>query len=132
MKIITRIVICAVMLLSLVLISVACERPFENGSTVEGTYKHEWSKCVMYSMDAAKTDLDYEIILEKNGKGTYVHSGMKSPIKWEYDDETDEFVITGRIIKFELRGAATGETLHLYDGDPTKGLTVEYMYKKVQ
>ena len=82
-------------------------------------------------MDAAKTDLDYEITLEKNGKGTYVHSGMKSPIKWEYDTETDEIVITGRIIKFELRGESTGQSLHLYDGDPTKGLTVEYMYRKV-
>ncbi|MBQ7534372.1 MAG: leucine-rich repeat domain-containing protein [Stomatobaculum sp.] len=104
----------------------AFEAPDKGEVTVwKGTY----TKLVGDSDDTKNTDEEFSLDLYEDGTGVHHRSGMDFNVTWELKGE--EFTMSETFIGSPIvyTGTMSGNTLHLYNGDPTNDFTYEYFYE---
>lgn len=123
MKKMIAITLAAILLLSVL---TACGANNAANSEVAGTWTGVYTK---YVGDPTKMDETFSLELKADGTGVHHRDDMDFDVKWKLDGEnfsmTESFLGT-----IEYTGTLTGDTLSIFNGDPTNDFTYNYVYTK--
>ncbi len=95
-----------------------------------GTYALEYSKYVGDSEDIKNTNDYAEIILESDGVGTSIRSGITHDIKWSIDGDNIQILETQTESILEYNGIIKDNRIDLYNGDKTNAITLHEVFIK--
>ncbi|MBQ1520773.1 MAG: hypothetical protein IIZ56_04775 [Clostridia bacterium] len=131
MKRTAKIVISALLVLSLVLAFAACGGSSGGASNAAaGTYKGVWHKFVGDNEDAKVTNEEFSLVLEANGKGKFIRDGAEFNLTWKLDGENFSMTETFLGISNDYTGTLKDGKLDIFNGDPEEPFTCEYYFEK--
>ena len=131
MKRTAKIVISALLVLSLVLAFAACGGSSGGASNAAaGTYKGVWHKFVGDNEDAKVTNEEFSLVLEANGKGKFIRDGAEFNLTWKLDGETFTMTETFLGLTNDYTGTLKDGRIDIFNGDSTDDLTYEYILVK--
>ncbi|MBR4658668.1 MAG: hypothetical protein IKP26_05375 [Clostridia bacterium] len=131
MKRTAKIVISALLVLSLVLAFAACGGSSGGASNAAaGTYKGVWHKFVGDNEDAKVTNEEFSLVLEANGKGKFIRDGAEFDLTWKLDGENFSMTETFLGISNDYTGTLKDGKLDIFNGDPEEPFTCEYYFEK--
>ncbi|MDO4845996.1 MAG: hypothetical protein Q3977_05210, partial [Oscillospiraceae bacterium] len=123
MKKILAIALAAILLLSVL---TACGGNNAANAEVAGTWTGVYTK---YVGDPTKMDETFSLELKADGTGVHHRDDTDFDVKWKLDGEnfsmTESFLGT-----IEYTGTLTGDTLSIFNGDPTNDFTYNYVYTR--
>ena len=113
-------------------LSEAAGRIYEGISSGRERLELEYSCSYMEAGDGKERD-EY-FVLNKGGRGVFKEPGVSEvTLKWSVDKSGNITIETQGILGVfakTFKGTVEGDRMHLYDGDPNDGFTVEYMFVK--
>ena len=114
----------AALMLAFVLLAACSESPMELAS---GTYVGQYSKLVGEDIKGTEA---FSLILVSDGTGTHTHDGSEFSITWKLKGESFTMQEPFLGVSIEYSGTLKDGVLDLFNGDPKKASTAEYVYKK--
>ena len=114
----------AALMLAFVLLAACSDRSMERAS---GTYVGQYSKLV--GEDIKDTEA-FSLILASDGSGTHTHDGSEFSISWKLNGESFTMQESFLGVSIEYSGSLKDGVLDIFNGEPNKASTAEYVYKK--
>lgn len=123
MKII-KLLILSALIFAITLLAGCAESPMELAS---GTYVGQYSKLVG---EDVKDETAFSLILNADGTGLHSHDGSEFEIRWTLKDERVTVQESFLGLTVDYTGTLKDGRLELFNGDPGKASTAEYVYQK--
>lgn len=113
-----------VLILAISLLAACSESPMELAS---GTYVGEYSKLVG---EDVKDRTPFSLILNADGTGLHSRDGSEFEVSWSLKGEDVTVRETFLGLSIDYTGTLKDGRLNLFNGDPGKASTAEYVYRK--
>lgn len=107
-----------------------CGKKTDDLSKYVGIYKGEYTKFVGDSDEHKVTDEDFSVELKKDGTGVSTRSGSNYNITWSIDGENFKMNEKFMGLTNEYNGTLKDGKIDIYNGDKSKDITLELVYKK--
>lgn len=129
MKTVSKVLVLALALVMIVGVLSACGGGSKDKGAV-GTYTGLYTKFVGDGDDAKDESSPFSLELKAGGKGVHHRDDLDLDVTWTLDGENITMTESFLGAKMEYTGTLSGNSLHLFNGDPEDIWTCEYVYEK--